>query len=663
MSGLGPLFGSQARAAELSAAAAAKARNSTRELEDINSLPSFQPISLGSLAVRLHTRNKGSKSWKPLTLQDLEEDKSNTATQGASDHPAWPNPRISPSPVAVSTPHRLRNVTTLDSGDGAHYHNYAESLPPSGPRLTHGFGDDPRSDQLDPLGYSSPNFGNPLSLQKAQSCQSSVMSHANTGAAPVGQRFVGPQDISPARQEEKFMMRGMQHGIGACSYPANEPFMPEQILPSFCQMSYNIGAPTAHQHGIAETSDCTYSQPPEYIEPNNAFLVQQDAIDEGEDDRYVAYGSGPPPSVVFPGIFSDVFVTDRRPTDRKSGAKRHPQAFLLGQSLPPTQALSSTQPGIRDTIECRQENKDAEGAKRESTVSLMDAVNRPRFQSRRAAACDSFVASRHYMSEDELPTVSVLQELPARSIQRQQMPHGQRLAHTEWGRSVKLPQLSSPFQLMDQSPSPAVNEALTYTSDISSRSVPWGTASISDGSGTSTAGAFNFPPPGLPFPKALGRHSHLVLHSSRSLAERSRIAETHAWFHADRRGEEQLRERVADIAREYASRQSGTRTSSCPSRSDNIGFQSTLLFGNVLANLQSYIGGDPYQGPANFANFAQGHCYEPSHAGRRSYFDPDPMINTENLPSRRPLTSDPSTANSDTMDERLPGNIRNDQNA
>lgn len=62
-----------------------------------------------------------------------------------------------------------------------------------------------------------------------------------------------------------------------------------------------------------------------------------------------------------------------------------------------------------------------------------------------------------------------------------------------------------------------------------------------------------------------------------------------------------------------------------------------MLVGHVLANLQSYLVGDPSEQAANFANFGPvpDHCCEPTNGGCRSYFDIDPHTDPWSLPPLR----------------------------
>ena len=68
-------FGSQARLAELTAAASARERQARRELEDQHKAPQNTPVSLSALTrASVTTRNKGPKSYRPLTIDDIGDE-------------------------------------------------------------------------------------------------------------------------------------------------------------------------------------------------------------------------------------------------------------------------------------------------------------------------------------------------------------------------------------------------------------------------------------------------------------------------------------------------------------------------------------------------------------------------------------------------------------
>lgn len=97
------------------------------------------------------------------------------------------------------------------------------------------------------------------------------------------------------------------------------------------------------------------------------------------------------------------------------------------------------------------------------------------------------------------------------------------------------------------------------------------------------------------------------------------LAETENWFHADNRRNEPLQLQIGRIADEFAENQ--------PEVADiERTKQTTELLGGVILNLHAYISDDRKSQGAYFANFGTvpARCCEPSHGGRRSYFDCDP---------------------------------------
>lgn len=86
-------FGSQARAAELAAAAAARQRLTNREREEKEGIPpKATPVSLGAFTKPPPaTRNKGQKAWKPLSFEDFETQPTSTDYTPADTGPATPN--------------------------------------------------------------------------------------------------------------------------------------------------------------------------------------------------------------------------------------------------------------------------------------------------------------------------------------------------------------------------------------------------------------------------------------------------------------------------------------------------------------------------------------------------------------------------------------------
>ena len=93
-------FGAMARAAEYAAATNAKQRQVSREAEEQKLPPKAAPVSLSAFTrTQQPSRNKGTKQWKPLTMDDMVD---STRTQCESPG------RESPSPM----PHPTRHIAT-----------------------------------------------------------------------------------------------------------------------------------------------------------------------------------------------------------------------------------------------------------------------------------------------------------------------------------------------------------------------------------------------------------------------------------------------------------------------------------------------------------------------------------------------------------------------
>lgn len=76
-------FGSQARLAELTAAASARERQAKRDLEEQNKPPKTAPVSLSAFTKAVaNSGNRGNKAYRPLTLEDIKEQEAQELTSG-----------------------------------------------------------------------------------------------------------------------------------------------------------------------------------------------------------------------------------------------------------------------------------------------------------------------------------------------------------------------------------------------------------------------------------------------------------------------------------------------------------------------------------------------------------------------------------------------------
>jgi hypothetical protein len=114
------------------------------------------------------------------------------------------------------------------------------------------------------------------------------------------------------------------------------------------------------------------------------------------------------------------------------------------------------------------------------------------------------------------------------------------------------------------------------------------------------------------------------------LAANARLQEVNKWFHKDNRGEDELRQHIANIANNFVENRE-RRNAQAFSEQDNI-FAKQLIttVGGVLANLRAYTPQDKRDPARYFANYKDMHprCYEARTGGQRSYFDWNPIFDS-----------------------------------
>ncbi|KAL3493148.1 hypothetical protein BJX62DRAFT_200999 [Aspergillus germanicus] len=113
-------------------------------------------------------------------------------------------------------------------------------------------------------------------------------------------------------------------------------------------------------------------------------------------------------------------------------------------------------------------------------------------------------------------------------------------------------------------------------------------------------------------------------------AANARLQEVNKWFHKDNRGEDELRQHIANIADNFVESRE-RHTAQVFSKQDNI-FAKQLIttVGGVLANLRAYTPQDKRDPARYFANYKDAHprCYEARTGGQRSYFDWNPTFDS-----------------------------------
>lgn len=152
------------------------------------------------------------------------------------------------------------------------------------------------------------------------------------------------------------------------------------------------------------------------------------------------------------------------------------------------------------------------------------------------------------------------------------------------------------------------------------------------------------PPPGIPDPVVQNTPMGPSYLGRNPIQVQERIDDATSWFSNDNRGNQQLRQQVADIAENYAQRidrfnGNGAFPDSATAK------QISLLLGNVVINLHSYRSPDSHDIMkqdgcfANFGRVKSRYC-EPTLGGRCSYFDQDPSTSQLRLSPERMLSSE-----------------------
>ncbi|KAH1519823.1 hypothetical protein KXX29_005795 [Aspergillus fumigatus] len=144
------------------------------------------------------------------------------------------------------------------------------------------------------------------------------------------------------------------------------------------------------------------------------------------------------------------------------------------------------------------------------------------------------------------------------------------------------------------------------------------------------------PPPGLPIPLEQQKDADSLFFDTLA-PNRARLEEANSWFHTDNRGASELRQLVSSIAYDNVEREALLHGNSRPTSETTTAWQTTLLLGNVIANLQLHASSDLTQQADYFSDYAvvDSACCEPSHGGRRSYFFQDPAVTHWKLPADR----------------------------
>ncbi|KLJ12707.1 hypothetical protein EMPG_12286 [Blastomyces silverae] len=617
---------------------AARSRKSSAELDDINNLPSSRPISLSSFAVRTHSRNKGSKSWVPFSLEDLNEDSDEMDRRNQNHGARLPAPVLTPSATTVS--HPLRNVTTIDPRSNMFgFHGISPQRAPQWPQ---GIRQQSHPGQKEIFGYPQQNFGTAIPHYNPRPTIVPPTTNATPGTGP---RIMVPDDISPTKQEEKQALRALQYSMVAQIYlqTGNYPQGP-------------IGNPNSQAQNMCPTNSrrCAgyHGQTTGYIDQDHS-LKPPPMIREQGNTHY----SGFSPGQIQPWIHNMLSETGTSCATAESCQDtdnvKNASVSLSSQLSLSLKRRASHQTNV-NTSPQRINSDQPSNAKLHDTVKYLNNVittSQTATESNRdqefQIECKDYVGENHATPLTANPLKSshkALQQDPS-LVRNVATPQAQRTPNNGHIQGA----LPDPGRISTSMP-------LTYTSSNGPTSVsPAFASAITNGpendevlskstNSSRSRFKFRFPPPGLPIPPSL--QGGLADKHAGEEAPITRLVQSNAWFHTDTRGEDILRQRIVELARDEVERQRTTKMPLRPGEREGVAEAGTVLLGQALANLQSYTlsGSNQAKGFANFGP-APKFCYEPIHSSRKSFFDLDPITDPWKLPPpRHPLSKNPLVA-------------------
>ncbi|KAK2775288.1 hypothetical protein FQN53_003188 [Emmonsiellopsis sp. PD_33] len=642
-----------------------RSKNPISDSSDIDNIPSSsKPISLSSFAVRTHNKNKGSKSWVPLCLEDLEEDDNDMDPRNYNNRIARPPARYSVPSVPANN-HPLRHVTTMDPvSDFVGIHEVQPHPPQQWPQPMGHTG------HMDTFAYYQQIPGVNVPHHGHRPPMMAFTSSVPRGAGP---QIMGPEDVSPTKHEEKHAMREFQYSNAGQSTMHGNPYMADPAFDPFNQdqIAYRTAGATEEALYLQNVGADQYSQPQGHT-AQNYISPQRPLANENANTRYTAYSSNPSPHSSVPGVITRVAGTKLSPEKKSdctptSISSHSPVSMKKASTTPQANAnVSPQRPGLNAAYVAKQkegssflrsvgppsQEKDKVDIRIESIIAAKDAIAKNQYTpvpgnhplpSRPVPQPDLSMAKSvrtpQAPAEHPLPSRLPQHELsPARSVGTPRVQRTPNTGPEPWDPPAQNTSTSTP--LAYTSPHSHTEVDPVFSSAFTERTIPQPIGPPRSQS------RFRFPP-GLPIPAGLTDTTPVV---EKPDMMTSRLVDSTAWFNEDRRGGDELRQKITETAQEVAARQKKNGIAPLrPGERAGVAEAGTILLGHVLANFQSYTLGDSNQ-DKGFANFgsAPSYCYEPSHGGRRSYFDIDPITDPWKLPPpRHPLARDPLLAYED----------------
>jgi hypothetical protein len=564
-----PMLGAQARAAELAAASAAKQRQVSRELEERQLSPnSAVSLSAFTKPQNTTTRNKGNKTWKPLILDDIDED-------DAAPDPTNSTPtKVDPLSVKEASDKKIPTAPrAMISGRAPStvvaYAQPSKAQPSPVINMPQGFG------PANHGGFPYPTF---QTTYLPQPMLLGGMPHETYGSMMV------PDDISPTKQEQKFSML------------ENIPFSHMMHPQEFSHFSMT-------QHGMMQPED------PFSHGTTEAFGHEQYTWDNIDQDAYYPehHYRGQPQHIGYPG--SDGTYT-QRPNDTP-GRIDFPADHRA--TLPTRQG--SSQQASRDSPLRYKEPYDTEQA-------MKDCMNRLKEKAKDGKTVLHNPAAHKDPSFSQItrPDKSAL-NLTARDASSNQPPVPWEVRPKDTIRNANEWEVMPPPN--DQSSDFTFANEIEGDNDLgnikpapglplpSSFGLPQLLLEAEDSSGAPPVGStewMRLAPITAGERDRVRRRMALAAKSLTNEVPTNNIAagqdkevlgQSQNWFHTDARGERLLRQQVDLSAQAHASKvianikaRNGGKLPDQFQDGKDDGLAATLILGNVACNLQTYLVGD-----------------------------------------------------------------------
>ncbi|XHF97445.1 hypothetical protein AWENTII_001031 [Aspergillus wentii] len=601
----------------------------------LDDLASSRPIPLSALCGRANSRNKGSRSWKSIPL-DVDGE-----TTGD------PVSNVILSEVSHYKPRSRLSAMHQSNNEDGYYQRNNGTVRLQAPDDRLGHRSDPMGQswsremnaqiQQNPLsysaGYDSP-YHNSLSQRNSYISESPFIR---------GENYFQPEQTSWSTESyhsiSGVLGGAMQQPEGYAQGIYTTNLMPNPALHAYGTDSGRPYTPSSHE-SLAHPVHGHHDQM-SFYQPSHMLQYSMPGL---QHEQYIGYESTIQAEDAFPTYRDGVILTTTSNPIEMSSQTQTAKSSPIPPSTPAydLDKKIGTKFNQFDVVKPHGETKKC-GSKEEMAAYLNDVVHKAQLDTKQTTLHDPFVETKApLVSERQEQDYKAKQNLHVQKKSEDQIIKESIKELLERNETFKRHCQAAPVQ----KPGPKKSDAQDQINE--KRADPFESRA---GNLSTASGKILKPPPGLPKPAAHNMMIECSPIEQRSLLEKHRLEEANYWFSKDGRGEEQLRQHVDEVAQKYSEKCKKLQGTSHSVQDSATAKQMTLLLGNVIANLQSYVSGNRTEQTSNFADFGtvKPHSREPSHGGRRSYFDRDPSVDQWRLPSGRAFSS-----LSNNSDKKLP---------